>query len=76
MGSLWRKSWDEERSRMIEELKAGLAEEAREEADEKVKRTVEDILTDIKSRGDTAVRELSERFDKWSPASFRLSDAA
>ncbi len=60
---------------MIEELKAGLTEEAREEADEKVKQTVEDILADIKARGDSAVRELSERFDKWSPASFRLSDA-
>src|SRR6266571_9084923 len=36
--------------------------------------TVEAIIADVRSRGDVAVRELSERFDKWSPASFRLSE--
>src|SRR6266446_8419389 len=45
-----------------------------EEADAKVRATVETILAEIKARGDAAVREFSERFDKWSPASFRLSD--
>ena len=59
---------------MITELKAGLTEEAREEADEKVKRTVEEILGDIKARGDAAVRDFSQRFDDWAPASFRLSE--
>ena len=59
---------------MITELKAGLTEEAREEADEKVKRTVDDILGDIKARGDAAVRDFSQRFDDWAPASFRLSE--
>ncbi|MCW5620938.1 MAG: histidinol dehydrogenase, partial [Burkholderiales bacterium] len=44
-----------------------------EEADAKVRATVEGILADIKARGDTAVRDLSEKFDKWSPASFRLT---
>jgi sulfopropanediol 3-dehydrogenase len=42
-------------------------------ADEKVRETVETILADIESRGDMAVRELSERLDKWKPNSFRLS---
>ena len=42
-------------------------------ADEKVRETVETILADIESRGDMAVRELSERLDKWNPNSFRLS---
>src|SRR4029077_6716746 len=28
---------------------------------------------DVRARGDAAVRELSERFDKWSPPGFRLS---
>jgi sulfopropanediol 3-dehydrogenase len=60
---------------MITELKSGLTSETREEADARVKRTVEDILDDIKLRGDSAVRELSEQFDKWSPPTFRLSDA-
>ncbi|WP_327178639.1 histidinol dehydrogenase [Streptomyces sp. NBC_01335] len=31
------------------------------------------ILGDIRRRGDDAVREYSEKFDKWSPDSFRLS---
>ncbi|MFE9365293.1 histidinol dehydrogenase [Streptomyces sp. NPDC006978] len=31
------------------------------------------ILEDIRRRGDDAVREYSEQFDKWSPESFRLS---
>jgi sulfopropanediol 3-dehydrogenase len=42
-------------------------------ADRQVKQTVEGILADIGARGDAAVRELSERFDRWAPASFRLS---
>jgi sulfopropanediol 3-dehydrogenase len=45
-----------------------------EEADAKVRTTVEAIIADVMARGDTAVRELSERFDQWSPPSFRLSD--
>jgi sulfopropanediol 3-dehydrogenase len=44
-----------------------------EEADAKVRATVEGILDQIKARGDAAVRDLSEKFDKWSPANFRLS---
>lgn len=36
---------------------------------------VRETLTDIRTRGEDAVRELSERFDKWSPESFRLSQA-
>lgn len=35
--------------------------------------TVEGIITDIRQRGDLAVREYSEKFDNWSPESFRLS---
>ena len=45
-----------------------------EEADAKVRSTVETIIADVAKRGDAAVRELSERFDKWSPPSFRLSE--
>ena len=49
----------------------GAAEVA--EGDAKVRATVESILADIELRGDDAVRELSEKFDSWSPPSFRLS---
>jgi sulfopropanediol 3-dehydrogenase len=59
---------------MIRYLKAGRTEAENVEADRKVRQTVEGLLADVAARGDTAVRELSEKFDKWSPAAFRLSD--
>ncbi|KAH7049326.1 histidinol dehydrogenase [Macrophomina phaseolina] len=34
---------------------------------------VRDVIEDIRSNGDAAVRKYSEKFDKWSPASFKLS---
>jgi len=55
-------------------LKAGISAEASKSDSAKVKGIVEGILADIESRGDAAVRELSEKFDKWSPESFRLND--
>jgi sulfopropanediol 3-dehydrogenase len=58
---------------MARYLKTGISEEESFAADQKVRKTVEDILTDIRTRGDVAVRELSIRFDKWDPPSFRLS---
>lgn len=39
---------------------------------EAVHETVSAIIADVRSRGDAAVREYSERFDKWSPTSFEL----
>ena len=45
-----------------------------EEADAKIRNTVETIIADVAKRGDAAVREMSERFDKWSPPSFRLAE--
>jgi sulfopropanediol 3-dehydrogenase len=35
---------------------------------------VEGILNDIQQRRDIAVRELSGKFDNWTPDSFRLSE--
>ena len=43
------------------------------EVDAQIQKTVETILADIENHGDTAVRELSARFDHWSPNSFLLS---
>jgi sulfopropanediol 3-dehydrogenase len=54
-------------------LKQRIPAEVTDALDLKVRQTVEGILTDIKKRGDASLRELSEQFDKWSPASFRLS---
>jgi len=45
-----------------------------EAADAKVRSIVESIIAAVAKRGDAAVREMSERFDKWSPPSFRLSE--
>lgn len=60
---------------MAKYLKRGQDSSAVAENDAKVRATVEGILADIGKRGDAAVRELSERFDAWSPETFRLSDA-
>ena len=58
---------------MARTLKQGMDASAIEEADAKVRQTVESILADVKTRGDAAIRELSQKFDKWEPASFRLT---
>jgi sulfopropanediol 3-dehydrogenase len=42
-------------------------------ADATVRETVERIIADVRKRGDQSVRELSEKFDQWSPSDFRLS---
>ena len=53
-------------------LKRGASSEAKADRDRMVRETVETILADIASRGDTAVRELSIRFDKWDRDTYRL----
>ena len=57
---------------MIRTIKHGTTEAEKTEADRKVRHTVEAILEDIAARGDAAVRDLSARFDNWSPPAFRL----
>lgn len=58
---------------MIRYLKKGISADEQFAADERVRSTVEDILRDVAENGDTAVRSYSERFDQWSPLSFKLS---
>ena len=60
---------------MARHLKTGIAAETAAAEESKVRETVEAILADVAARGDAAVRAYSEKFDDWSPASFRL-DAA
>lgn len=38
-----------------------------------VRGTVAGVIADIRERGDEAVRDYSEKFDNWTPESFRLS---
>ncbi|MGB1894103.1 MAG: histidinol dehydrogenase [Candidatus Puniceispirillaceae bacterium] len=59
----------------IRYLKEGKTESARAEDDAQVRQNVEAILASIETEGDVAVRRLSEKFDSYSPASFRLSEA-
>jgi sulfopropanediol 3-dehydrogenase len=61
---------------MIRYLKTGAAALQVADADKKVRLLVEEMLAEISARRDAAVREYSERFDKWSPERFRLSRSA
>jgi len=56
-------------------LKRGKPEAERAEDDAKTRQIVEATLKDIEARGDTAVRELSEKFDGYTPDAFRLTQA-
>ena len=58
----------------IQYLKKGKNEADQAVDDAKVREIVESTLKAIAERGDKAVREFSEKFDKYSPASFRLSE--
>ncbi len=60
---------------MARYLKTGITEAESEAVDAKVRDVVENILSDIKTRGEAAVRELSSKFDNWNPESFKLSQA-
>src|SRR6478752_5817128 len=54
-------------------LKRGMDAGAIKAADAKARETVESILADIDARKDQAVKDLSKKFDNWSPKDFRLS---
>jgi sulfopropanediol 3-dehydrogenase len=56
-------------------LKRGRDAAAVAAEDAKVRATVEEILADIAKRGDAAVRELSQKFDRWDREDYRLTDA-
>jgi sulfopropanediol 3-dehydrogenase len=60
---------------MIRYLKQGRSTEDVAADDASVRSTVEAMLEEIAKRGDAAVRSHSQRLDRWSPVSFRLSRA-
>jgi sulfopropanediol 3-dehydrogenase len=60
---------------MIRHLKTGQTAAATAEKQAEVRKTVEGILENIAAHGERAVREYSAKFDNWSPASFRLTEA-
>jgi len=59
----------------VKMVKAGMDVSAKQDIDMKVREIVETTLKQIEEGGDKAVKELSEKFDKYSPDSFRLSQA-
>ena len=59
---------------MARHLKRGMDASAIKAADAKVRETVEGILAEVEARGDAAVRELSQKFDNWSPTIFKLTE--
>lgn len=58
---------------MVRYLKSGKSREEKENANQKIKETVENILKKIEKGGDGAVRELSIQFDDYNPNSFKLT---
>ena len=60
---------------MVRHLKGGQSAAAKAANSLQVRQTVEAILDDIATHGETAVRRYSEKFDNWSPPSFRLSQS-
>jgi len=57
----------------IQYLKQGKPQSERDRDDAQVRHTVEATLADIETRGDNALRDLSAKFDSYSPDNFRLS---
>ena len=55
-------------------LKTGISAGEKADADAQVRGIVEGLLADIAARGDAAVREYSQKFDKWDRADYRLTD--
>ena len=46
-----------------------------EQVTDEVRSTVSQIISDVEREGESAIRRYSERFDNWSPESFRVSQA-
>ncbi|MCA1024685.1 histidinol dehydrogenase [Cytobacillus kochii] len=59
---------------MVIYLKRGKVEEDIQQEDLKVSEIVRNTINKIEKEGDQALKELSEKFDKWSPETFRLSE--
>jgi sulfopropanediol 3-dehydrogenase len=56
-------------------LKSARTKSFADTAQEEVRDRVSSIIGDIREHGDDAVRKYAETFDRWTPASFRLTSA-
>ena len=59
----------------IKYIKKSIDQKTRSEDDEKVKKIVEETLKKIETDGDQHIRELSEKFDNYSPKNFKLTES-
>ncbi|MFE7120744.1 histidinol dehydrogenase [Streptomyces sp. NPDC057654] len=59
---------------MSRTIKAATTSSTAPSGDDTVAQAVRELIADVRGRGDAAVRELSKRFDRWEPESFRLGD--
>lgn len=55
-------------------IKAASATTETQAPDNDIAETVARVIADVRADGDSAVRAYSQKFDGWSPRSFRLSD--
>ena len=55
-------------------LKTARTKSFADTSQDEVRERVQGIIADIRDRGDAAVREYADTFDRWTPESFRLSD--
>ena len=58
----------------MEYLKKSVSKEEDASRRQAVRETAVEVISNIRARGDAAVREYSEKFDQWSPPEFRLTD--
>ncbi|VAF14635.1 Histidinol dehydrogenase [Enterobacter hormaechei] len=56
-------------------LKTGKSTEERQQANQQIRETVEQILADIEKRGNKAIRELSIKFERYDRQDYRLTSA-
>ncbi|KKY21450.1 putative histidinol dehydrogenase [Phaeomoniella chlamydospora] len=59
--------------RYLKSVKHSIATKQAPPSTHTVPDVVKGVIQDIRNNGDAAVRQYSEKFDKWSPPSFRLS---
>jgi len=59
---------------MARHLKTGRTPDQKSADAKKVREIVTGIIEDIEARGEAALREISEKFDKWNPPAFRMSE--
>ncbi|GMN11318.1 histidinol dehydrogenase [Croceitalea sp. MTPC9] len=57
----------------VKYIKKGFDVAVSDTENSETKRIVESILNEVRVQGDEAIRNLSAKFDNWSPESFRLS---